>query len=344
MKLCVFREKTLFALGCLALLARVPGARAQDSVTYELLYGANNALVTSPNPLPAFQTLSQNGQLILQIDQTNSAVTDTFLQFEFQAFNGGTGTIFTTLSQGPNTPPNGAVALSPNLFRQFLPTVSNPTLILTFADPGLYTLQFGPDESQASSFPGTQLKVVVLPSSIGAPNANGFAPNLNGNMVYAGFWNANVFYPPVTVVATAANPSGLDFWLETNPNGSQTGQSAPTSAAPGDWQHIGSSVPGPQGPQGPQGSAGPQGPQGPTGPTGATGPQGPIGPTGATGAIGPMGLQGPAGLGFVAGAIFALPAAQTPPAGVTFVGSSTLNVTNAANHKEAIAIKYYQLQ
>lgn len=172
-------------------------------------------------------------------------------------------------------------------------------------------------------------------------------------MIYDGLYSASVFYPPNAIVAaTGSIFTGMDFWFEANPSGSQPGNSAPTVASPGDWEHIGgvSGTPGPQGPQGPQGPAGSQGPSGPTGspgPTGPTGAQGPAGPQGPVGLQGPIGLtgpQGPAGLGFVSGAIMTLPATQTPPAGVTLLGPSTLTYTDTTGHKKSLTVKYYQLQ
>ena len=80
---------------------------------------------------------------------------------------------------------------------------------------------------------------------------------------------------------------------------------------------------------------------GPTGATGAPGPQGPQGPVGPKGATGP---QGPTGLGFVHGAIMALPAAQVPPPGVKLLGSSTLTFIDGGGHKKSLAVNYYQLQ
>jgi hypothetical protein len=114
--------------------------------------------------------------------------------------------------------------------------------------------------------------------------------------------------------------------------------------------------PGPQGPQGPQGNSGatgatgatgPKGDTGATGPQGATGQTGPPGPQGPMGLVGPMGLtgpQGPAGPGLVSGSILTLPAVQTPPAGFTLLGSSTLVYIDTSNHLKTMQVKYYQKQ
>lgn len=319
MKFYAFRAKLLFAFCCLALLARVPAAHAQAANYYRLLFDTTGALLTTPNPFPPAITLQPGGQVILDTSVAGQSIALGIASNGFQPFSGGTGDIFLVFQgdQGSTLAPGTIITSGTN------------SVVLTFSDPGIYSLAtsgFTTLGSGLAPLAPVAFKVIVLPVS--------------STMLYDGIWNASSFYPPNAIVATQT-ASGYIFWFEANPNGSAAGQSMPTPAAPGDWQQIGAGAPGPQGPQGPQGPAGPQGLQGSTGLTGVTGPQGPIGLTGAKGATGP---QGPAGLGFVHGTIFALPAAQAPPAGATFVGSSTLTLMNASNHKVTLILKYYQLQ
>jgi len=263
----------------------------------------------------------------------------------FQPFFGGTGILQVELSgdgwQGSPTEGAAGPVSSPSLHPPILgqPAVGSevsssifPVATLTFSDAGIYNLGIGGFDAGSP----TNLQVIVFPSS--------------SPMTYDGIWNASSFYPAGAIVATGNYISGLDFWFELNLAGSQPGQSMPTLAAPGDWQHIGgvsnSGIPGPTGPQGPpgpQGLAGPAGATGPIGPQGPAGPPGPQGATGLTGAIGLTGPQGPAGLGFVHGAIMTLPATQVPPAGVTLLGNSTLTYMDGTNHKTTLAVKYYRL-
>jgi hypothetical protein len=46
----------------------------------------------------------------------------------------------------------------------------------------------------------------------------------------------------------------------------------------------------------------------------------------------------------VSGAVLTLPAIQAPPAGFTFLGSSTLIYFDAGNHLRTLAVKYYEKQ
>jgi hypothetical protein len=281
MKIVALGAKLLFVVSCLALLAHVPAARAQNGTFYHLLYDSNTgALITTPNPLPPVITLSQGGQLVLDVEASLVKSSPALTSSGFQPFSGGTGDIFVEFSGNcafcppgvlfdaahSTLPPGGLVAGGTNI------------LTLSFSDPGIYSLAASGATSGSSTFNLQQVpfQVIVLPSS--------------NTMLYDGV-NVSKFYPPNAIVSTQT-ATGYIFWFEANPNGSYQGQSAPTPAAPGDWQQLGAGAPGPQGLQGPMGPAGPQGPMGLTG---ATGTQGPIGPQGKTGP------QGPAGLGFVHG-------------------------------------------
>lgn len=318
MKVFAFRAKLLFALGCLA-LAHATTAQAQTEVSYQLMFDSTTGgLVTSPNPLPEFLTLSQGGQLTLFINTI--FLTQPTIQYGgFVPFSGGTGNVSLVTLEGPT----GGLAVGGSFVSDFETQV---TWSLGFTDAGVYSFAVG-----MQGFPLVPFALVVLPSG-------------TGNVIYAGFWNTNLFYPPNTIVATsdANGPNNFDFWLETNPFGSLPG-SIPMLSPVGDWYHLSgpaSAVPGPQGPQGPAGPAGPPGPQGPTG---ATGPTGAPGPTGAQGPMGLTGPQGNPGLGFVHGAIMILPATQTPPAGVTLLGTATIAYMDGTGHRHTLEVKYYQL-
>src|SRR5262249_7861831 len=213
----------------------------------------------------------------------------------FQPFFGGTGTIQVEFSADPwqgalgltaatnfNNTPNLILVAAPGMNPGVAPGATTgmyPAATLTFSDPGIYNLSVGTIDAQ------TDIQVIVFPFS--------------STMTYYGTWSPISFYPPNAFVSTGANLGGLDLWFEANVNGSQPGQSMPTLAAPGDWQHIGgasnSGIPGPAGLTGATGApgatgpAGPQGPVGLTGATGATGAQGPAGPMGLPGIQGPPG-------------------------------------------------------
>ena len=46
----------------------------------------------------------------------------------------------------------------------------------------------------------------------------------------------------------------------------------------------------------------------------------------------------------MSGAIITLPAVQSPPAGFTLLGTSTVVYLDAANHLKTLSVKYYQKQ
>ena len=264
MKILALWAPCVLALCCLFALACVPAAQGQDQGNYyHLVWDSNGSLVTTPNPLPPAITLPQGGQLTLDLDDSSFGIALGYLGF--QPFGAGTGYISAELVW-----PSGVTTTT--LYAQ---THVNPIAggadniwILTFTDPGIYTLCVNCALNGAVNW---AVQVVVLPTS--------------STMLYDGIWDTALFYPPNAIVTTQT-ATGYNFWFEANPNGSHQGQSAPTPGAPGDWQQIGTGGPGPQGPPGP---TGPQGPAGPTGLTGLTGAQGPAGPMGL------QGLQGPPG-------------------------------------------------
>ena len=314
---------SLFALCCLMLLVSAPSARAQSGTSFQLIFDSNTGnLLTTPNPLSNVITINAGGQLTFMVDSQPASPPSVLIQnLTFQSAFGGSGTIFYS---GPG------LSFSEKVNSGDFISGSVP-YTLSFTDVGLYTLAVG----IAQGNPEITYKVAVLPAAA-------------GTTMFGTNWDSNVFFPLNTIVTTGNTQTGLDFWIVANPDGS-LGQS-PTIGS-GDWNHIagpaqGFGPPGPQGPAGPQGLTGPQGP---AGPTGAQGPQGPSGPkgtnglNGAQGPIGPKGPKGPAGPGFVSGTIFALPATQIPPAGVTLLGTSSLTYTDSTDHKKTLTVKYYQL-
>ena len=308
MKAITKQAVSLFAVGCLMLVLSAPAARAQNGVSYHLLYdtssGVNSGtLVTSPNPIPAIVTLAPNAQLALFFDGTPSPVGQIYLEnYAFVPFFGGTGKINVEVSSPPL--PGFVDSIGGGGFSGIQSPPPFQNYILTFADAGIYTLATGGSASQDL----ITFQVVVLPAA-------------SGNTTYAGPWYSPILYPQNTIISTGNVSAGLDFWLAANPLGSQT---EPAIGNP-DWYHMaGPASGGAQGPPGPQGPAGPMGPQGPgglmgatgsTGATGLTGAAGPAGPTGLTGAAGPAGSTGLTGATGSAGPIGLTGA--TGPAGAT---------------------------
>lgn len=339
----------LLSFSCFVLLALAPSARAQarkhpvftvqgsqptpierslqtlsnpismSSAEVHLMYNTQSDTIdNTPNPLPSLISLAQGGQLGLYFDiEPLAEVEYTVRCLSFTAAYPGTGVNGFVFMEYPSVAgsedlglilvPGGAVSTDP---------LKN--VILTFKDMGTYTLQVGIDPAHMSTF-----TVTVLPAG-------------TGTMSFAGLYDPNMFYAPNTVVATGSFFTGFTFWLESNPNGTNT----PPQPGNFQWMQVGATGPqGPAGPQGPQGPTGPQGPQGPAGPTGLTGaagpagptgpqgPQGPTGPAGATGAIGPVGPVGPQGP-ITPGSVVMLPAssntAPPAPAGYTFQGFTLL--------------------
>jgi len=299
--------RLLLVVGAAALSVIAPAAesRAQGAAEFHLMFDANGNLV-NPNPFPAFITLPANGQIGLRVDTIGNPPTVTnpiiVAQSAFQPFFGGQGNVFVELPGSPVTPPFQTYPGTAGEVALIIPNGNMTTpyeqINLTFTDPGIYTLAIGifPNVNNLTPF-----KVAVLPAG-------------TGNPTFAGFWTANVVYPPNSIVVTGAIFTGLDWWLEANVNGS----SAQPALGAGDWYHIaGPATAGPAGPPGPAGPAGPQGPAGPAGAQGPVGPQGPAGPQGPTGAQGPTGPITP-------GSVVMLPATSTgappTPVGYNFNG------------------------
>ena len=62
------------------------------------------------------------------------------------------------------------------------------------------------------------------------------------------------------------------------------------------------------------------------------------------GPAGALGVPGPAGPGLVAGSVLTLPAVQTPPAGITLLGSSARVYFDSNNSVKYLQVKYYKEQ
>lgn len=309
MKAKVRQAASLFALCCFMLLALTPAARAQTGATYQLTFDNNtNLLVNQPNPLANVISVTAGGQITFEVSAQPGMPGVGGLLLGYNSFQpsaaGGTGNVLVVRAIDGSTR-----VLMPGSAEYQQVTGVVFTTSLSFTDVGMYQFYAGNNGNKVYPF-----TVAVLPAG-------------SGNAVYAGNWDTSVFYPPNTIVNTG-NTTGIDFWIETNPNGSQN--SVPTLGT-GDWAHIAGPASGTAGPQGPPG------PQGVPGPQGAPGAQGPIGLTG------PKGAQGPAGPGFVSGSVVTLPATQAPPAGYKLLGASELDYLNSFNQKLKLQVKYYQL-
>jgi hypothetical protein len=369
----------LFVVSCLALSLGAPAARAAETgADYSLFFSSNDGtLSTNPNPFPESVTLAPGGQITLNIDTGPSLPSQVYLSCpQFQPTYGGQGNIFLDLVYGTGSP--GEIFLLPANDSMPLSTPAQ-TLIMTFADQGVYTIDVGIDINHLVTF-----HVVVLFSEV-------------GTMKFAYAWTQGTFYPPNSLVYTGSTLTGADWWIEANASGTFQQPAAgfndwyhiagPASSTNnvtwrGDWNAAptyavndvvgdqGSSwiavaansnsepsllnpnwnllaQAGAQGAQGPAGPAGPAGPEGPAGPAGAEGPAGPEGPQGLQGPqgdIGPTGPQGPAGVGFVTGAIMMLGANQPAPAGFDFLGNGNLTYRDTSNHNRMLPVKYYVKQ
>lgn len=315
-----FSLRKMIILPALALMLALTGvASAQTGTTFHLTYSSpDGALITSPNPIPAIMTLSPGGHVTLAIDSTPDQPSTIYLkESSFSPAFGGQGNIFV------DVPTSSGVSDIELLIPGTTITSSVTTFSLTFTDMGEYALAVGTSSAQLTTF-----HVRVLPAG-------------TGPTTFAGFWDPNLFYPPNAIVATGSIFTGLDFWIEANPSGSQ---SQPTLGA-SNWYHIsGPPIAGAQGPAGPTGATGPAGPTGATGPAGPrgatgatgavglTGPIGPTGPTGPVGAIGPVGSIGPAGpitLGSVV--MLPVPGTMAPPAPAGYAFQGFVSLTTKAN-------------
>ena len=295
---------SLFALCCLSLLISTAGARAQTGAAYQLTFDPNTSLlINQPNPLANILSVTAGGQISFEMSSQPAVSGAGGLLLNYNSFQpsaaGGTGSVL--FARVDST---GSEVLSLTGTHTYFNCCSGITRIfsLSFTDVGLYQFVIGQNGNVGYPF-----TVAVLPAG-------------SGNAVYAGSWDSSIFYPPNTMVVTGAT-TGIDFWIEVNPKGSQG--NLPTLAS-SDWAHI-------AGPASGTGPAGPQGPPGPQGPAGLMGPMGPVGP------------QGPAGLGFVVGSIVALPATQAPPANFTLIGASSLVYTDSSQHRKTLSVNYYTL-
>jgi hypothetical protein len=304
------------------------------------MFNSQSGLIeTAPNPLPGMISLSPGGQLGLYIDTEPQAPGLYAIRLlTFVAAYPGPGVNGYIFIDYPSIPGSQDIALL------LVPGGEDTTsqlnnLILTFKDPGVYSLQFTIDAQH-----WVPLTVTVLPIQAGV---------VTGGVSYAGPWDPHTLYAPNTIVATGGILAGYTFWLEANPNGTTT----QPALANYDWLLLGPASgqqgpagpagpqgpPGAQGPAGTQGPVGPAGPQGATGPIGLTGPAGPQGAAGPAGPAGPMGPQGPAGVGLVSGSILTLPATSPAPLGFTLLGTATLSYADGTNKKASLDVKYYRM-
>ena len=233
----------------LAVLAAAPAARADTQAEYNLIYFSDDGSLITPNPLPAVVTISQGGQLTLNIDARPDQPDTFYLRSgAFVPAFGGLGNVFVEVPRSLGE--TGEIGL---LLPNTIITTPWQSFQLTFTDIGQYTISVGIDSSRLTTF-----KVAVLPAG-------------SGVTTFARDWNPLIFYPANTIVTTGGLFTGLDYWIQAN----DAGTMSPPGAAAGDWFHL----------SGPP-VAGPQGPVGPTGPAGSTGPAGPAGPVGPQGPAG----------------------------------------------------------
>ena len=113
MKAFALRGPTLLAIGCLLLLARVPVAQAQNEASYHLWFNSNTACgatpcgaLLTPNPFPPVVSLTQGGQLNLELDSVFLSNFDIEIT-SFFPLSGGTGNAFLAAA------PNGTLTLAP---------------------------------------------------------------------------------------------------------------------------------------------------------------------------------------------------------------------------------------
>src|SRR5258706_12294235 len=91
-----FENHGTLALGAMALaLALAPAARAQTGAEFNLMYYSVDGTLFTPNPFPPYVSISQGGQLVLNIDTTPDQPPEFYLTSgEFHPAFGGNGLVF----------------------------------------------------------------------------------------------------------------------------------------------------------------------------------------------------------------------------------------------------------